>query len=352
MELPEIPAGAELVLEVGDLEVYKTFDGELCAGTLRRIELHANALAELFDMEIPVARVFMYGRRDDINDVCLSEGTVRGCSTPWSARALPDSVTHELGHIFVLTATKVRTRPMIEEGFAWSLQGDWYVPGRNRLTYNQFEALLAIDSALELAENGGGTHFFSWALERFGAEPILNAHISTFQENSLANKGVALAEAFGFTSLRSLYEAYEESSAIEYPPFSDAAPIYNREDLTLGRTIDTSCEGESTEGPTDGVLTTRALIEVERPGEHAFDHGDLPSCGPRWRPQQPIDVFPDIDLQTATMCSFDQDPPHSVFYLPGLYEVAFGNAWCRAAPETTTTLQLSALNDGFDCSYP
>src|SRR5687768_8761722 len=51
--LPEPPEGAQLVLELGDLEVYQAFEGELCAGTLRRIELHALGLAELFGTEPP-----------------------------------------------------------------------------------------------------------------------------------------------------------------------------------------------------------------------------------------------------------------------------------------------------------
>jgi hypothetical protein len=106
--LPEPPEGAELVLELGDLEFYKVFDGDLCPGTLRRMELQTLGLAEHFDMDPPRARVFLYDTAEAVGEVCRFPA---GCAPWWGAHATPASVNHELVHVFVLAATgHARTR--------------------------------------------------------------------------------------------------------------------------------------------------------------------------------------------------------------------------------------------------
>ncbi|MFO0633359.1 MAG: hypothetical protein U0168_10950 [Nannocystaceae bacterium] len=351
-ELPDPPDGAELVLEIGELEVYKAFDGELCAGTLRRIELHANGLADLFDMDPPRARVFLYDDVDAVDEVCHFNVETHGCADWWGTNALPDVVTHELVHVFVNAATGVRTRPAIQEGVAWALQGDWLVPGRSALTYEQLEALLAVDSPFDVAEAGGGAHFFAWAIDRFGAAAVLDAHAATATANSDQEVESALAGNFGFDSLPSLYAEYVATRALEYPPIMDLAVVLTGEELAAGTTLDTSCAGAATEGPTNGEITTRVLLEVAGPGEYGIEYRPLPPCPPRWRSTEPVFDRPDDELQVAEMCAFDQDPPHVVFHLSGHYEISFGDVWCPAVPPAQVTLSSRFLNGGDECTAP
>lgn len=350
--LPDPPDGAELVLEVGELEVYKVFEGELCAGTLRGIELHANGLAELFDMDPPRARVFLYDNVEAVEDVCHFNVETHGCADWWGTNALPDVVTHELVHVFVNAATGVRTRPAIQEGVAWALQGDWLVPGRSALTFDELEAVLAVRSPFDVAEAGGGTHFFAWALDRFGAQAVLDAHVATAAADRDDEVEAALAKSLGFDTLSSLYAEYEATRAIQYPPIIDVAVVLTVDELAAGTILDTSCGGMSTEGPTDDAITTRVLLEVPAPGEYAVEYRPLPPCPPRWRPHEPVFDWPDDDLQVAETCAFDQDPPHVVFHLAGHHEISFGDLWCAAVPPAQVALSSRFLNSGDECTYP
>src|SRR5690606_30766621 len=154
--LPEPPDGAELVLELGELEVYKAFEGELCAGTLRRIELHVEGLSELFDMDPPRARVFLHAERAAVDEVCNSPISTRGCTSWWVAHSMPAAVNHELVHVFVRNATgHAWTRPAIQEGVASRLEGSG--AGSNSrassslwrekvVSLHEFEEMLAIRS--------------------------------------------------------------------------------------------------------------------------------------------------------------------------------------------------------------
>jgi hypothetical protein len=358
-ELPEPPDGAELVLEVGELEVYKAFDGELCAGTLRRIELHANGLAELFDMDPPRARVFIYDEIAAVDAVCSRSEPVWGCAPSWGAHALSISVTHELVHVFVNAATGVLTRPAIQEGVAWALQGDWDVPGDSPQTYEELETMLAMRSPFGLAEVGDA-HFFAWAIDRFGAQAVLDAHVATAHASSDDEVESALAQSLGFDSLADLYAEYEATRAIKYPPLMDVARVVSSEELEAGTLIDTSCAGVYTEGPTDDETVVRVLLNVPQTGEYALTFSPLftlPFCPPpRWRPSEPVVDWPDDDVRQAEMCPFDQDPRHAVFRLAGHYEITLDDADLGGCdmlrPPEQLPLSNRYLNGGDVCTYP
>ena len=359
-ELPDPPDGAELVLEVGELEVYKAFDGEVCTGTLRRIELHANGLAELFDMDPPRARVFLYDDVDVLNatldEVCHFPVETHGCTQPWGAYAMPDVVTHELVHVFVNAATGVRTRPAIQEGVAWALQGDWDVPGRSQQTYDELETLLAMRSPFGLVEAGGDSHFFAWSIDHFGAQAVLDAHEATADAGSDDEVEAALARSFGFDTLTDLYAEYEMTRAVAYPPVMDMAKVLTAEELAAGTILDTSCAGAYTEGPSEGETIIRVLLGV-KPGEYALasDPLSLFGCPPRWRPSEPVfDDWP--DSTQAESCAYDQDPPHYVFHFAGHHELALDDAdmlGCDVPqPAVQVALSMQYLNGGDACTPP
>lgn len=359
-ELPDPPEGAELVFAAGDLEVYKAFDGELCAGTVRRIKLHVNGLAELFDVDPPRARVFIYDDVDALNEtldeVCHFSIETHGCTQSWGAYAMPDVVTHELVHVFVNSATGVRTRPAIQEGVAWALQGDWDVPGVAPQTYEELETLLMMRSPFELVEAGGDANFFAWTLDRFGVQAVLDAHVATAATSSDDEVEAALAQSFGFDSLADLYAEYEATRALVYPPIMDVAKVFSASELAAGTIVDTSCAGAYTEGPTEGETSFRVLLEVPQAGEYAVEYEPLPlhSCPPLWRATEPVSAWPD-DPQ-AEVCSAAQMPPHVAFHLPGPHEISFDASDPLACdtPEQPVQVALSMrLLSGVDeCTYP
>jgi hypothetical protein len=345
--LPEPPDGAELVLELGELEVYKAFEGELCAGTLRRIELHVEGLVELFDMDPPRARVFLHAEREAVDEVCSFPISTRGCTTWWGAHAMPSVVNHELAHVFVRNATgQVRTRPAIEEGVAWRLDGSGTRVGNygslwleEIVPLHEFEEMLAMRSPFDLPYKGP-RHFFAWAIDRFGIDAVMHTHVETWKAlgNGAgdAELAAALAEGLGFGSLAALYAEYEATHAVVYPPLPDTVKVFAADEVLGGLTLDTSCTGAYTEGPTDGKLLTIVRIEIPEAGEYAVEHGSLPLGGPvnplRLQPTEPS--HEDIgDEWSAVACVYPHAPPHFAFPRAGQYELTAG---CRPIQQRCT----------------
>jgi hypothetical protein len=352
-ELPEPPEGAELVLELGDLEVYKAFDGQLCAGTLRRIELHVDALAELFEMEPPRARVVLYAETDAIQDVCpYTSGRTRGCALWWGANALPVAVAHELVHVFVFAATnQTRTRPFIQEGLAWALEGTrpaW----NNEVSLVELEDMLAIRSSFDLPQRGE-RHFFAWAIDEYGLSAVLDAHIRTSKVETDEEFGLAFAQSFGFESLADLHAEYDATSALRYPHLPHTTRVFTAEELALGVDLDTSCTGAYTEGPSDSEITTIARLEIPEPGEYDISYPPIPLedfwqlylqyTEPFYAEQR------DLNIEIAQQCPFITPVPRFLFLVPGQYEFTISRP---VGGESFQTKLSSYYRGGDECSRP
>lgn len=340
------------MLELGELEVYKAFEGELCAGTLRRIELHVEGLSELFDMDPPRARVFLHAERAAVDEVCNSPISTRGCTSWWGAHSMPAAVNHELVHVFVRNATgHAWTRPAIQEGVASRLEGSG--AGSNSrassslwrekvVSLHEFEEMLAIRSQHDLPYKGT-RHFFAWAIDRFGIDAVMHAHVET--SKAIAKDATdsviaaAFAKAFGFGSLAALYAEYEATHAVVYPPLPDTVRVFEADELLGGVTIDTSCAGAYTEGPNDDMLLTIARIEIPEAGEYAVEYGSLPldSWLNRLRLQPTDPSYEDIgDDWLAVACVYPHAPPHFVFPRAGQYELTAG---CRRPSQPGCTVE-------------
>lgn len=320
-ELPDPPDGAELVLEIGELEVYKVFDGELCAGTLRRIELHASGLAELFDIEPPRARVFLYDNEADVMQACWPG--VWGCARSWGANALPPSVLHELSHVFMHAVTEnASTRPFIDEGAATRLEGAWVdhaISGDEKLA-----DALASTSSVD-ASRGLGAHFFAWALDRYDIDTIVEAHVATAgiaDEEALQR---AFAEVFGFTSIEQLEAEFWNTRRVEYPALPDTLGVLEPDALDAGAPLDASCSGPYTEGPLPGgAMRTTARFDIAAAGLYEVSHDPIPGLvfgQPLLRPTDPS-----YDSMSPVFAEICVDGEHFVFPAPQQYEVSFDHA--------------------------
>ncbi|MFO0633360.1 MAG: hypothetical protein U0168_10955 [Nannocystaceae bacterium] len=320
-ELPDPPDGSELVLEVGDLEVYKTFGGELCAGTLRRIEQHANGLAELFDMDPPRARVFLYDDVDAVMHACWTG--VWGCARDWGASALPPSALHEMAHVFMRAATdNANTRPFIEEGAATRLEGAWVdygIAGDEDLVQ-----ALASKSSLD-ASRGLGAHVFAWALDRNGFQSIVDAHVDTAGVEDEEELQRAFAAAFGFASLDELAAEFWATRRLQYPALPDTVGVLRSDQLMAGAHVDASCGGPYTEGPQPGAaLRTTFRLEITQPGLYEVEHDPIPALT-FWKPLlRPTD--PAYDAMLAAYADVCVDGEHIAFPTPQQYEVGFDHA--------------------------
>ncbi|MBC8070911.1 MAG: hypothetical protein IAG13_21465 [Deltaproteobacteria bacterium] len=340
-ELPEPPEGAELVLEIGALQVYDATEHSLCAGTIRRIELHALGLAELFDIEPPRARVFVYDDFDVINEMCNSDLYVLGCAPSWGAHASPDTVTHELVHVFVHAATdQTRTWPAIQEGVAFRLDG----------ARSDFPIIVDVDAELLAERSPSGLfqeatrHFFAWVIDEYGITAVLDAHLAT-SEVSQQEVAPVFARTLGFESVAQMQEAYVGRTKSEYPPLPDTARVFSADELVIGVDLDTSCAGALTEGPvgfgTGLGLHNVARLEIPQSGQYEVSHGTIPAddFDLRLRLDQPFDgvLYPN----RPERCGNDQQVTRLFFETPGKYELNIDHALDVSFDATVRTRYLS-----------
>jgi hypothetical protein len=337
--LPDPPAGAELVIQLGDLEVYNVSGDDLCAGTLRRISLQIDGLVESFAFDPPRARVFVYADSGQVEAAC--DRKARGCTQSWGAHTMPDAVTHELVHVFVNGATDhARARPMIAEGVADYLSGN--APGLGSPlgagwesqeqipSLADLESMLAIRSIRSSAEftnelvRRKARHFCAWAIDRFGVEAMLEAHVATAAADD-TDAQIGLAESFGHSSLADLHAEYAATRAVGYPAAPVTVRVFTSSELSEGVVLDTSCRGDFTEGPMDTELMTVVHLEISKAGEHAFAFGELPMTmnPPRLQLTTPIHEQPAFDQRRAAPCGYDWSPMplHFDFPLAGQYEI-------------------------------
>jgi hypothetical protein len=318
--LPEPPDGAELVLQMGQLEVYQAFEGVLCSGTLRRIELHVHGLVELFHIAPPRARVFIYADAEDVDAACNLSYPVWGCASWWGAHSLPAAVTHELVHVFVNESVgHVRTVRLLSEGLAHRLDGDVVVsPAR---PVEALEKLLTPGRSRDL-DVLHSRMFVAWAVEEFGLDAVLDAYVATSSADDHAQVGAELANSLGFASLSDLQAEFDATRALWYPTLPDTTHVFSASDLAEGVAFDTSCQAPFAEGPTEQQATLTARLEILEGGQYEVFHDPIP--------------FPELDLRLvsaepvhdqdlarvkAQSCPYDVPVPRFVFPVAGQYEV-------------------------------
>lgn len=330
-ELPDPPEGAELLLELGDLEVYKVFDGDVCAGTWRRIELQVEGLSDLLAMDPPPGRVYLHRDSESVDDAC-GRSKVAGCALGWEAHATASSVRHELVHLFVYARTDyAQPRAAIDEGIATRLDGTSH--GSSLDGSSSLEDMLAVDSALDVARDDAA-HFFAWAIDEFGIEPVLDGYIAASKVETDDDVGGVLADSLGFPSLADLEAEYETTAALVYPALPDTVKVYAAEELVEGVDFDSSCSAQYAEGPSawpiwvpngppDPEVMTIARLEIPEPGEYEveapFDivvYPGEPSLSPTQPWFDPI-TLGDIHPERCT----DDRPWRFAFHLAGQYRV-------------------------------
>ena len=342
-DLPEPPKDAELVLALQDLEIYKVQDAELCAGTLRRIELQVAALGEVFKMDPPHALVVLYDDPAQVSDLCRASVDIEGCAPSWGALATPASVLHELVHVFVHEATgDAQTRPFIEEGVAWRLEGR-SVLATSLISLEGFQAQLAMRSPHDLPY-GEASEFFAWAIDTFGIESVMDAHVAMAAAETDEGVEDALSHSLGFTSLSDLHAAYVENHAAYYPPLPDTVRVLSAAELAEGVSIDLTCGGAYTEGPADWAKWdprmfpeqkydqsrewTTIRLEIAEPGVYEIQHNPLPfsiyPSTPSLLPTTVLSESLDGYLEQPEQCGSGV-PPFFLFGSSGQYESVLAN---------------------------
>lgn len=326
-------------MELGALEVYQAFEGELCAGTLRRLELHVHGLSEVFRVDPPRARLFIHRDLEAIEDLCHGSDRTRGCASWWGAHAMADAATHELVHVFVSSLTNdVDTRPALEEGVAWYLAGAgpglwgdigaaWESPA-TMATLDDLRSLLAIRSSSELYETElrRARNFSAWAIDHVGIDAYLGAYAATAAEQTDEEVQQALAENLGFSSFSGMHAEYAATRAFGYPPVPNTFRVFSAEELARGVMLDTSCAGEYTEGPIGDELMTVVWLEIAQSGEHAAIYEPLPLglYEPRLQLVEPL--YEELPTGTfrAEACGYDWSPDalHIAFPRAGRYEIS------------------------------
>lgn len=325
-DAPEPPPGSTLVLEIGDLEVYDATSTGVCGGTLRRIELHAKALEQMFDVDAPVGRVFLYDDLPQLNEDCDLGRVVGGCTFGWGARASARTVRHELVHVFVRAATgRGDAPPGVEEGMAWALDGT-----RSASSFPTDVAdVLGAESAFRLWEDQT-RHLFAWALDRYGVEQLLEAHVVTaLAIDSGDDVALAFAEFLGFDSVATLQSYFEADREFEYPPLPDTTLSFTAADLLAGVDVDGSCAGSLVDGPLpefapDGSLSSTVRLELPTPGTYEIEatSGPNPPLTLWYRAMVPNSE----NHYRAAVCEGSWATPRYYVDRGGAYEVEFQGA--------------------------
>jgi hypothetical protein len=342
--LPDPPQGMALLLEVGELEVYG--DDDVCAGTLNRFERHVERLSELFAMDPPRGRIFVYTDVEAARAAC--SGQRPGCAAWWGARAMPDNLRHEVVHVYLFAAAgDTWTRAFVEEGIAQRFQGD--AIGGSVDDLDDLERLLSVHSSSDFsgADYDAAAAFFAWAVEEFGVDAVLESRSAVSGAQTDESFGLALAQGFGFGSLAELHAAYATTRAYGYPPLPDSITTLTADELAAGVAFDTSCEGPNAEGPApwpcgdpQEAIRTVGRVEIREVGEYELTPSQLHFLGCErlgLAPTAPqYDPPPPLDQLEPRLCTADE-PLHFWFEIAGLYE--FDVLHARDA-SINTTLQL------------
>jgi hypothetical protein len=210
-----------------------------------------------------------------------------GCAPGWGANATPSAVNHELVHVFVRNATGHKpTRPFIEEGVAWRLEGD-SVSRAEPMSLDDLEKQFAIGSPLDLP-NRGAAHFFAWAIDALGPETVLKAHLETPRGDDHETAALALSNALGFASLSDLHAEYARTAAFAYPALPATVKVFTAPELERGVSFEMDCDGPYTEGPspwpspyhqfgvTRGDINTFARLEILEAGMYDVSFEPIP----------------------------------------------------------------------------
>jgi hypothetical protein len=346
--LPEPPDGMELLLTLGELEVYGEED--ICTGTLNRFARHVDRLSELFAMEPPRARIFLYSDVEAARAAC--NGPRPGCAAWWGARAMPDNLRHEVVHVYLFAATgDTWTRAFIEEGIAQRLQGDAVGSAVDGL--DDLQNLLSVHSSSDFsgADYDAAAGFFAWAVEEFGIGTVLDARSAVADAHTDEEFGSVLAGSFGFESLAELHAAYAATRAYAYPPLPNTIVTFTQDQLAAGVTFDSSCAGPYAEGPAPWPcgepleqVRTVGRVEVREAGEYELAPSQLHFLGcerlwlapttPQYEPPAQSNQF------EPRLCTADE-PLRFWFELAGEYEF---HVFHPRDVSISTTLQLRRVD--------
>lgn len=341
---PTPPSSATSVASYEGLEFFTAFDADVCRGTLNRAERHAAELASLLDARVPEGQVYLYEDVELVTDACVSKSPVYGCSFGNEIYTTPRALLHELVHLFLATRSDGHAVPAIEEGLAYALQG---TRAARPSTLADIDALFEAGTSEDVPPEAA-RHFFAWAIDSFGIEVLLQAHRGSPEGTNASDALRDLVATLGFPDSAELQQAYEQTSAFEYPSLPDTVATISAAELAAGTVLSTGCDGSYAEGPTDGTISNRFRMEVLEPGEYEVSYAPLPiELFQPWlvRPEPLVEEQPIEELRTVCLASLPSR--HFLFPVEGVYEVFFEHS-----NEDVLDLTLRTVALGSDTCTP
>jgi hypothetical protein len=175
-------------------------------------------------------------------------------------------------------------------------------------------------------------HFFAWAIDRFGIDVVLDAHVATSRVAE-EEVGAVVAQTLSFDSVAELHAEYEATSAFYYPMLPATTKAFTAEELASGGVLDISCEGPYAEGPgakyfgqiEPDMAITVARIEILEAGEYQVFIGPLGDNSSTWEPTELYDEpLAWKEERQGRRCSGSPPPFPMHFPTPGQYEIHVG----------------------------
>lgn len=236
--------------------VYRTFEGEVCQGTVNGIIERSCLLRELFDVsDAEPFEVYLASGTAAVTQWCGAEAG--GCVVGNTAVSTWGSMNHELVHLAIHASVGHGVHRHMDEGIPVILDGksDWEFPSAPLPIEPLFqEESLSRDAAADLS---------SWLLESYDFQTLMAVVSQTSKGGELEELSDSLEDVLGLP-LVEIVADYEASASVARPERPITAVDVDFDALAGGVELSLSCEDPETEGFSGEPRRYRVRMENSR----------------------------------------------------------------------------------------
>lgn len=227
------------------------FSGTLCQGDLEALESHVGRTAAFLEVDVETkVDVSLWPGFENPGDACQTDGA-SGCHRAGVVQATNLSLFHELVHAVAWQAGDASADRFLEEGMAEALSGRAI---RAPTVFHPFDELTGRGDP---ASREVGAHFVRWAIDRYGAEGLLNARGLDATAGFVAWTGTPLDVA---------EQEYLASAVFAYPSVWGCDATVELEDGVAELAFDLSCDNDETRAYGSSTLERCETVRLDDAG--------------------------------------------------------------------------------------
>lgn len=264
------PPDGTLVYEGDCARVYRSFEGEVCQGTLAALDRRACLIRDFLGAgATPSVEVYLSGAGSSSSLFDWCDGPVGGCARRNVAYAAPSAMNHEIVHAVAYSAVGHDQHSIISEGLAHVLDG----------THNSLGVAPDLRALLEsnTAENhrDQAANFVGWLLITRGASVVMEIARAVAPHAGRTELELALEVALGM-NIDEIIDEYESSFAWVVPELPSVEPTTDMSALMAGVELTLDCDDGQTQGDSTQTWMWQSIdFRVDEDGWYTWPHGGL-----------------------------------------------------------------------------